>query len=172
MNKAVFVVIAAFAILALVVSMPVAQAQVVQYLPSLFNGLRLAVGAACVFAGYVVYHISSTAYEYFAAFGYYRWHDHHAYTEHKYEFPYLFSPSPPSQSQFEKVCKDNINDKSSWRVHRLINPTTRHFYVWNPGNQMLTIGDKDGKSILTCYKCDSRCFNKFLQNGYKEVPLK
>jgi hypothetical protein len=153
MNKTGIIALCAIAMIALVVGANVAEAQIVVYLPSfIVSALAsvgityVAVGVAVIAGGYLVYHVSSSAYSYFTAYKYYYVSDH-AYI-HAAEFPNIWGSSIPSKTTFNNKCRDNMNSKSNLKY---IQKYDKRLISYNPTTRMVTVGDTDGKTVITCF---------------------
>ena len=103
----------------------------------------IAVGAAVIAGGYLVYHIGKIAWTYYNAYKYSKLIEY----KHIKDFPWIWK-SPPSKKDFEKKCKDNMNSKS---VNRYIQVKEGRSVAYNPSNWMITVGDTNGKDIITCF---------------------
>lgn len=103
----------------------------------------IAIGAAVIVGGYLVYHVGKTAWTYYNAYKYSKLIEY----KHIRNFPWIWK-SPPSKKNFEKKCKDNMNSKS---VNRYIQVSDGRNVAYNPSNGMITIGDTNGKDIITCF---------------------
>ncbi len=111
----------------------------------------IAIGAAVLAGGYVVYRVSEYAWTYYTAYNY-KTLTEHAY-DHQYDFPNIWK-IPPSKSKFKKECLNNMNSKSS-KIERYIQiggPTKEigRSIAYDPKIEMATIGDVDGKTIVSC----------------------
>jgi len=108
----------------------------------------IAISAAVVVAGYVVYRVGYSIWIYYTAYSYTSLSSH-AY-DHINDFPNIWKGTPP-RKDFEKKCKDNMNSKSS-SIQRFIQLSDGRSIAYDPITQMVTIGETDGKNIITCYK--------------------
>jgi hypothetical protein len=166
--KRAYLIIGALAIIALVATMPLTEAQIASYLPSyIVSALALAgwgyvaVGVAVIGGAYVVYHYSSTAYSYFTAYSY-SYVSNHAWDVHKYDFPNIWGSVPPSRTTFNSKCKDNMNSKSA---QKYIQKYDKRLISYNPLTKMVSIGETDGKTIITCYPKTQTDVNKKVATG-------
>lgn len=148
MNKIVVVLMAIFLCL-----MPVAFA-LTYYLPGLSTTVAtaisgagfttVAVGAVVVAGGYVVYHYGTTLWKYYYATRY-TTVDSHAYMLHGTEFGAL------TKTQFDDKCKQNQNSMSNVKYWQY---SDNRLISYNPTSKMLTVGEKDGKLVVTCFKAN------------------
>jgi hypothetical protein len=105
----------------------------------------LLIGVAVIVGGYVVYRIGYSAWMYYHAYSYTQLSSH-GY-DHINDFPNIWK-KPQSKKDFENKCKDNMNSKS---VERYVQSDGRSI-AYNPSTQMVTVGEVDGKTVVTCYK--------------------
>lgn len=108
----------------------------------------IAIGAALIAAGYVIYRVGYSVWTYYNAYNYNNV-DYHAYNEHKTEFQNIWGSKIPSKSDFDKKCKENMNSKS---VQRYIQVSDGRSIAYNSATKMLTVGETDGKLVVTCFK--------------------
>ncbi len=113
----------------------------------------VAIGAAVVVGGYLIYRITEYTWTY------YRLYSYSTMTEHAYkhinDFPNIWKKTP-SRKNFEKKCKENMNSKSKgikryvqkkgapWEIGRNI--------AYNSKTGMITVGETNGKTIITCFR--------------------
>jgi len=156
MKSRIAILAMAVIVMAMVASTPVAQAQIVTYLPSIVWDAIVAagkyiaisaVGAAVIAGSYVVWHKAVSTYSYFTAYGYTTVQDY-AY-KHAMEFPNIWgSGVKPPQSTFNKKCKDNMNSKTALKY---IQKADGRLLSYNPSTMMLSIGEPDGKTVMNCF---------------------
>lgn len=155
MDKNAMVIIGAVMLIALIVSSTPAQAQIVTYLPSFISSLLtgagiyvISVGAVFIVGGYLVYRVSTSTYSYFRSYAYTTVSDH-AWLEHAYDFPNIWgSGVKPSKTTFDNKCKDNMNSKTA---QKFIQKYDGRLLSWNPTTKMVSVGDTDGKTVITCF---------------------
>jgi hypothetical protein len=156
MKNKIAILAMAVLVMAMVVSTPVAQAQIVTYLPSIVwdaivaAGKYIAVsaiGAAVIAGAYVVWHKAVNSYSYFTAYGYTTVQDY-AY-KHAAEFPNIWGSGViPPKADFNKKCKDNMNSKTALKY---IQKADGRLLSYNPTTMMLSIGEPDGKTVMNCF---------------------
>jgi len=93
-----------------------------------------------------VYHVSSSVYSYFTAYKY-TTVSSHAYL-HALEFPNIWGGRKPSTTEFNNKCRDNMNSKSSWKF---IQKYDKRLISYNPTTGMVSVGETDGKTVITCF---------------------
>jgi hypothetical protein len=103
---------------------------------------------------------SSHAYNYFTAFAYKKV-SNHAYSEHAYDFPNIWK-GKPTKSKFDEKCKDNMNRKSA---QKYIQKSDKRLISYNPSTEMLSVGDDDGKTVITCFRKSQADVNKKVRTG-------
>ncbi|MFA5175916.1 MAG: hypothetical protein WC413_01485 [Candidatus Nanoarchaeia archaeon] len=118
----------------------------------------IAVAAAVIVGGYVVYRIGYSTWIYYQAYSYSNLIEY----KHINDFPNIWSSSPPTKTQFKNECKKNMNSKS---VERYIQVRDGRSVAYNPSTRMLTIGDKNGKDIITCFPKSRSDVNKEVSRG-------
>lgn len=167
MTKAKYIALCAVILAALVIGGTVAQAQVVAYLPATISAALAAagwyavgVGIAVIAGGYLVYHVSTSVYYYYKAYTYTRVSDH-AYTLHAYDFPWIWSSKPP-KSTFDSKCKSNMNSKTS---EKYIQAYDKRLISYNPSNLMVSVGDTDGVTVITCFPKSRADVDKKVRTG-------
>jgi phosphatidylserine decarboxylase len=153
MKKQAIVMLSAIMIIALIAAMPICEAQLVTYLPAWlsttlqsFGIYGIVVGAVVVAGGYVVYHVSTYVYSYFTAYRY-TTVSSHAYLDHAYDFPNIWSSKPP-KATFDQKCKDNMNSKSALKY---IQKYDGRLLSYNTATGMVSVGETDGKTVITCF---------------------
>ena len=119
--------------------------------------IYIAVGAAVIVGGYLVYHVGKTAWTYYNAYKYLKLIEY----KHINDFPNIWKKTP-SRKDFEKKCKDNMNSKS---VERYIQVKDGRSIAYNPSTLMLTVGDTNGKDIITCFPKKRADIDKEVSKG-------
>lgn len=141
--------LALFFIIGLIVSVPVL-AQV-NLFPGLIStvasaiyaaGVRsVAVGGVVYAGGYIVYHAGATTWRYIRGDRYTTVTDHSAL--HMSEFGIT------SRTIWDQKCRDNMNNKANMRMYQ---PADGRQISYNPSSMMVSVGEKDGITVITCYK--------------------
>ncbi len=103
----------------------------------------VAIGAAVVVGGYVIYRAAEYTWTYYKAYSYSKLIEY----KHINQFPNIWKRTP-SRKDFEKKCKKNMNSKS---VERYIQTADGRSIAYNPSTLMLTVGSTNGKDIITCF---------------------
>src|SRR3989338_8064467 len=109
----------------------------------------IAIGAAVIVGGYIIYRVAQSTWTYYKAYSYSKWYDHHAYQKHiqdVYEFENIWGNKKPSRKQFEKRCKETINNKSS-RIWKFIQKGNKRLIAYDSLTNMVVVGETDGKTI-------------------------
>lgn len=117
----------------------------------------IAIGVAVIAGGYIVYHVAQTTWVYYKAYSYSKLVEY----KHINQFPNIWKKTP-SRKQFEKKCKDNMNSKSSERYVQTVDGRN---IAYNPSTKMITVGDINGKTIITCFPKDRKDVDKEVSKG-------
>ncbi len=126
----------------------------------------IAIGVAVIATGYIVYRVSYSTWIYYSAYNY-KTLTKHAY-DHRYDFPNIWKV-PPSKSKFKKECLNNMNSKSS-KIERYIQVADGRSIAYNPSTGMLTVGDINGKDIITCFpKTKSDVLKEVSKGRWKKI---
>ena len=110
------------------------------------------VGAAISTGGYIIYHVTEKLWIWYAAYQY------TTLTKHAYDnindFPNIWKKTP-SKKDFEKKCRDVMNSKSS-KVDKYIQKSDGRKIAYDSKLEMVTVGETDGKTIVTCFRDKGR----------------
>lgn len=123
----------------------------------------VAVGAGVVAAGYIVYRLGTTAWKYWTANRYTTVTDHS--TLHMKDFSNIWGTAGPSRAQWDQKCKDTMNKASNMKFYQI---SDGRMISYDQSIEMMTVGETDGKTIITCtrYKL-SNVNSKLAQGAWK-----
>lgn len=137
-------------LIAMLCVVPVAFA-IVNYFPGLAAPVAAAltgagvttvgIGIAVVAGGYVVYHYAAQGWKYYFT-NRYNSIDSHAYILHGTEFGTL------TKFQFDDKCIKSQNSNSNIKYWQY---SDNRLISYNSATKMLTVGDPNGKLVITCF---------------------
>jgi hypothetical protein len=153
MKNNIWKYIVGFSLLGLILAVPFVAAQATQIFQGLAspaaqalysNGVRaVVIGAGDIVSGFAVWRTGAKSW--FVVKTQYNQIDSHAYALHGTEFGKL------TKTQFEDKCKKNQNNLKNTQYWQMEN---NRIIAHDASSGMVTVGDTDGKFVVTCYKAD------------------
>jgi hypothetical protein len=125
----------------------------------------IAIGAVVIGGGYLVYHTAKTSWTYYKTMSYSDM-SAHGY-DHIGDFPNVWGSKIPSRADFLKRCKDTANSKSTQKYLQL---SDMRAISYNAAIEMMVVGDRDGKTIITCTRYKMKDVYNKLGTGQWLIP--